>query len=129
MTQLALNGTYTTGLPTGPIGPLGPQNANGTFAGGTPAGFSSYAATTPAVSAPSATGSVTAKSAHDMLISVSLELVFVVVMTMLAGISDSWGSGILALMILLLLLRGLLQVNIFGNFVTSHPLTPPTPAN
>jgi len=70
------------------------------------------------------TGSVTAQSAHKAIVAIALELAFVVVATMLAGISDSWASGILALMIALLVLRGLFQVNIFGNFVGNNPLTP-----
>lgn len=72
--------------------------------------------------APSTTA--TAKSAHAMLIAVGLELAFVVVATMLAGISDAWGSGMLALMLAMLILRGLFQVNVFGSFVNNNPLTP-----
>jgi hypothetical protein len=53
-----------------------------------------------------------------------LELAFVVVATMLAGLSDSWGSGMLALMVAMLILRGLFQVNVFGAFVNNNPLTP-----
>ncbi len=70
------------------------------------------------------TGNVTAKSAHAMLISVALELAFVVVATMLGGISDSWATGILTLMLALLVLRGLFQVNVFGSFVNANPLVP-----
>jgi hypothetical protein len=76
----------------------------------------------PGTSTPSTTG--TAASAHHMLISVGLELAFVVVATMLAGISDSWATGVLTLMVALLVLRGLFQVNLFGNFVNNNPLTP-----
>jgi hypothetical protein len=67
----------------------------------------------------------TAANAHHMLIAVALELAFVVVATMLAGISQGWGSSMLALMIALLILRGLFQVNIFGQFVQNNPLAPP----
>lgn len=70
------------------------------------------------------TGNVTAQSAHHAIIAIAIELAFVVVATMLAGISDTWGSGILALMIALLVLRGLFQVNIFGHFVQNNPLNP-----
>ncbi len=79
-------------------------------------------ATIPGVSGPSV--SVTARSAHQMLISVGFEIAFVVVATMLAGVSDTWATGVLTLMIALLVLRGLFQVNVFGNFVNNHPLTP-----
>lgn len=69
-------------------------------------------------------GGVTAASAHNMLISVGLGLAFVVVATMVAGINDSLGSGILALMIALLVLRGLFNVSVFGEFASKTSVLP-----
>jgi hypothetical protein len=101
--------------------PVGVTGTAGAAAGmsGIP-GFPVYSGPTVA----NGTGSVTASSAHKMLISVALELAFVVVATMLAGISDTWATGILTLMLALLVLRGLFQVNVFGKFVNTNNLVP-----
>lgn len=117
--------TYPLGL-TGPAGPTGPSSLNQTYPVG---GVGPTGPTGPTIS-PTApgdgTGSVTAKSAHSMLIAVSLELAFVVVATMIAGVSPAAGNGVLALMVALLILRGLFQVNVFGAFVQNNPLSPPS---
>lgn len=73
---------------------------------------------------PPAPAGVTASSAHNMLKAVAFELAFVVVATMLAGISDSWGSGMVTLMLALLILRGLFEVDLFAAFAKGlqfHP--------
>ncbi len=70
------------------------------------------------------TNSVTATSAHNMLKAMALELAFVVIATMIAGINDSWASSLLALMLALLVLRGLFQVDVFAAFASHTQLTP-----
>ncbi len=69
-------------------------------------------------------GVATASSAHNMLKAIGLELAFVVVATMLAGMSDSWGSSMVALMLALLVLRGLFEVDLFASFASHTSLTP-----
>ncbi len=72
----------------------------------------------------SSSGTATAASAHNMLKAIGLELAFVVVATMLAGISDTWASGMVALMLALLVLRGLFEVDLFASFASHTQLTP-----
>lgn len=66
----------------------------------------------------------TAATAHTMLKALMLELGFVVVATMLAGVSDSWATGMVALMLALLVLRGLFEVDIFAAFASGLALAP-----
>ena len=66
----------------------------------------------------------TAQSAHNMLKALMLELGFVVVATMVAGINDSWANGVLALMLALLVLRGLFEVDLFAAFAQGTALRP-----
>lgn len=64
----------------------------------------------------------TAQSAHTMLKAVGIELAFVVIATMLAGVSDQMASGMLALMLALLVLRGLFEVDVFAAFAQGTAL-------
>ncbi len=66
----------------------------------------------------------TATSAHEMLKAVLIELGFVVVATMVAGVSGSWANGVLALMLALLVLRGLFEVDVFAAFAQGTALHP-----
>lgn len=70
------------------------------------------------------TGLPSAGSAHAMLKALGLEVGFVVVATMIAGIDDTWASGMLALMLALLVLRGLFEVDVFTAFAAGLALQP-----
>ncbi len=71
-------------------------------------------------------GNTTAQDAHNMIKALGLELGFVVVSTMLADIGDSWGTSMVALMLSLLVLRGLFEIDLFAAFV-QHTSLRPTP--
>jgi hypothetical protein len=103
-------------------GPPPPQGYNPATSGPLP-GLPSVAAPSSG-SAGGVAGGATALSAHNMLKALALELAFVVVATMVAGINDTWASSMVALMLALLVLRGLFQVDLFGAFVSHTSLTP-----
>ncbi len=63
-----------------------------------------------------------AKSAHDMFKALGIEVGFVVVATMVAGVNDTWGSGMVTLMLAILVLRGLFEVDIFTAFASGLSL-------
>lgn len=69
-------------------------------------------------------GGVTAQSARQFLVSMLILLVFVIVMTMVAGASPEVGKGVVAVFATLLLLQGITHVNPFVQWMEHHPLTP-----
>lgn len=69
-------------------------------------------------------GGATLQSSHDALFAIGFELAFVIVATIVAGISDNLADGMIGLMVLLIVLNGILNVDVFAEFVQSHPLTP-----
>ncbi len=80
---------------------------------------------TPVLGGPApAVRTASASSAHNMLKAVGIELAFVVVATMLAGMSGPWGNGMLALMLALLVLRGLFEIDLFAAFAQGTTLHP-----
>ncbi len=111
-------------VPGGGIGggeiPVPPLNPVAGSAGGTISGLIGSGQITPNPKAHTAT----AQSAHDMLKAIGIELAFVVVATMLAGMSGSWGNGILTLMLALLVLRGLFEIDLFAAFAQGTVLHP-----
>jgi hypothetical protein len=59
-----------------------------------------------------------------MLVAILIEVAFVVVATMIAGVNDSWATGMVTLMLALLVLRGLFEVDIFTAFANATTLHP-----
>lgn len=102
------------GEPPTPLNPVG-GSAQGAVSGGIASGV-----LTPLKPAHNAT----AASAHDMLKAIMLELGFVVVATMVAGVSDSWATGTVTLMLALLVLRGLFEIDLFAAFAQGTSLHP-----
>ena len=69
-------------------------------------------------------GGTSAQSARQFLIALAVLIVFVLVMTMLAGMSPGAGRGITLFFVAMLVLQGITHVNPFVQWVESHPLTP-----
>lgn len=67
---------------------------------------------------------VSAKDAHDMLIGTGFGIVIVVLAIILAGQSDTWGSAMILLMILLLAIQGITHVSVFASFVQNNSFLP-----
>lgn len=80
-------------------------------------------AATPATKNPTSKD-VTLSSAHEMLIAVAVMSGFVIVATIIAGLSKQSGRAMLGLMLLLLLLQGIGHASPFTAWVLKHPLTP-----
>ena len=70
------------------------------------------------------TETATAASAHEMLKTFVILLIFVVIATTVAGINDDWGDGMLALMLAFLVLQGLTHGAALASFSERLSLTP-----
>lgn len=68
---------------------------------------------------------VTAASAHQFLIALAWLLGFVIVMTMLAGLSPQWGRSIVAFFVALLVLQAITHKTPFLDWVQNVQLVPP----
>jgi hypothetical protein len=71
----------------------------------------------------------TAATTHQMLKTFLILLIFVIIMTELAGISDNIADGILAFMLVLLVLQGLTHGAALAGFAEHLTLTPKGTAN
>jgi hypothetical protein len=60
-----------------------------------------------------------------MLISVLTGVLFVVVLSMVAGISDAWANFAILLLIAMFVLQGLSNADTFATFAQSVKITPP----
>lgn len=66
----------------------------------------------------------TTDTTHDMLVAVGLMAVFVLIMTMVAGIGPKSGRFAVAVMVLLFVGQAVTHVNPFVTWAENHPLTP-----
>jgi len=70
------------------------------------------------------TQTATAASAHEMLKSFLVLMIFVIIATTVAGISDQWADGVLGLMLVFIVLQGLTHGAALASFSQRLTLTP-----
>ena len=74
--------------------------------------------------APTAANTATAASTHEMFIAVAVLLAVGMVLTLVAGESDSAANAIIAALCIIVFIQLVTKVNPFISWITTHPLTP-----